>query len=896
MPLFFSKSISSQFLLASIFAVLATQTACPTPQSDLGESCDRAFCKAGLVCSSERICVDPDTQIDPDAGVDDPDAGDGGNPDTPVSCEIDGDCADNQVCDNGLCTEVCLSDEDCPGIGGIALATCVDGVCKQRCLGDATCLGGGICEANVCVDPQCATDEECADVGTAFCDGGRCTLFTPCQVDAECFDADFFCNAEVGRCEERPLCLIDNECASTELCRNNHCRPAKTCNDDAGCDADEECIVGRCVDAPECRSNQDCGGNARCSVGRCEEIDNGLPNANACVLSTPWGLCETASAAHQACHAVLFVGERMPIHAQEYDNTQNPFLGNSIIRIQQESDTLNLIDESNQAVDGNNPIQTRLNVATLTGAALLETAITQITDQLPTVSCGSPNGIPSSTLTIDVIDPSLHDGTTVLVIDATTGAPIPFATVLTETLAGQTSEVIADQKGMALLPESIDEVWAFIGARADDKRGTVVAQVPATGGVRIALQNQQETLVESGAGATNQPVHAYRANIVSTGDEVGPVGVGLALPAVSSIYQANVDTLFGGSVTNNVEIPVLGSIPIPLRQSMTLETSLPVVGNQVVRATASGITAQDRGALLVYEVRFEQNFLLNFALGATGTGALLDLATNAQGMDADIATLGRVNAVVLDAAGADGITAEPPSFSPTRLPAERVAVQIGIPPADADPRIFAVFGLATTGMGFVPTGLGTLTGSTDFDAIFEQSRVVAPDAALASAVRQAVFVAVLNDPNRQTRIFYDAAGFTGNMQVGEFLTVPDTFSLTQVGNEVVIQGSSIVDADGYRAVVDTLQGTWSLDFASTDFALAGGQTRIRLPRFVIDAQNAATSNLQSMQAADLGKNIDQSAATENIRNAWLSLYQAGGLLWNGVEIPARAISSIQAAE
>ncbi len=82
-----------------------------------------------------------------------------GCPVPPVpECAGDADCAEGQVCENGVCT-------DAPA---------------PECETDADCAEGQVCEGGVCTDapaPECETDADCAE-GQA-CEDGACVEGSP---------------------------------------------------------------------------------------------------------------------------------------------------------------------------------------------------------------------------------------------------------------------------------------------------------------------------------------------------------------------------------------------------------------------------------------------------------------------------------------------------------------------------------------------------------------------------------------------------------------------------------------------------------------------------------------------------------------------------------------------
>lgn len=109
-------------------------------------------------------------------------------------CEVDTDCAPDELCVDGECV---------PDVG---------------CTSDADCGDGQQCLDNVCVDaPQCATNTDCP--AGEVCLGGACEPFDGCLTDEEC-GPDASCLA--GECVSE-LCRGAEDCAAGEFCDGGIC-------------------------------------------------------------------------------------------------------------------------------------------------------------------------------------------------------------------------------------------------------------------------------------------------------------------------------------------------------------------------------------------------------------------------------------------------------------------------------------------------------------------------------------------------------------------------------------------------------------------------------------------------------------------------------------------------
>jgi hypothetical protein len=109
-------------------------------------------------------------------------------------CEKDADCATSGMstgakCAEGVCTEACHQDENCP-----LLHTCQDGMCVETgCKSDRECAFIMKNQLATCVDQKCevpcTSDAECTGdaetKGFEVCELGKC-VFVGCESDSEC--------------------------------------------------------------------------------------------------------------------------------------------------------------------------------------------------------------------------------------------------------------------------------------------------------------------------------------------------------------------------------------------------------------------------------------------------------------------------------------------------------------------------------------------------------------------------------------------------------------------------------------------------------------------------------------------------------------------------------------
>lgn len=758
--------------LFALLAVVALAGGCH-PFAAAGEACTDAPCAAGLVCQ-EGVCKEPvppppdpeACEVDGDCVLNGSDDGracvegrcawslcgsdgdcgarvcDRGTCAERAPCGDDGDCGEGEVCEANACRSACRGDGECGGF-----SACDAGHCRQRCFFDLMCLGD-ICEDGLCREAECALDEDCEGDGYFFCDVGRCTSYLPCDDDADCFDPDYRCN-ELGRCEERPACRVDAECGADALCLGGRCRPTTACADDTACDTDEECVAGRCVEPPGCRQSADCPMGEVCVDGACSAPE--AADVDAIVVGTPLGDCDAGGAG--ACTLVLFEGESLALSTAAFSEGGEPAFA--------------LLEAASTAPAAVSVVEEglgRLHLeATQAGSAHFEIT--------------APSGETHSALEVVVL-PAVTAGLGVLVVDQATGAPVAGAAVVAGLQAAT-----ADGQGLALFPTfPVVPGDLLVTARADE-RGVALLGAPPSGALRFLLPSVAPTEPAVAAGFT--------ARVLSSGDETGPVGLGLALPGLGSVEDASLAALLGPPFTGSVELPLLGALPVALPAAATLEASLPVLGAQVVRERAFSTTSGGRRGALAYEGRFPESTLFGLLGGAAATDLALNLAAEAEGMDALAVHAGALAALplVVDGDTSDGFSdvdndgdvdelvpdfASMPELeiTPQRLPRERVGLVTGGLPAGARARAFVAAGLALPGYGFAPTGVGAISPPTEGLAPAQVKVVPPSSSALANAARAVVVEALFDDPSLSSRLFFRGAAFSSALDLGPLLQPP----------------------------------------------------------------------------------------------------------------------------
>lgn len=230
-------------------------------------------------------------------GPDPTDSG-GGETTGPVGPPMCTDCAADQVCVQGSCTDVpsmcpcpvetyCNLAENKCVIGCTSDAECDEGricdaakrECFYGCRDDAGCYDGQICEDLSCI-AGCRDDDGC-DTPGHICDAmmcrpgcytdDDCPLEQLCDTDKkECYAG---CNG-IENCGEGKICksgvcqvgCLDNSwCPQGEICKADQCTPG--CADSSECGAGKACLDGKCVDG--CKVDDECAFGQVCINTKC---------------------------------------------------------------------------------------------------------------------------------------------------------------------------------------------------------------------------------------------------------------------------------------------------------------------------------------------------------------------------------------------------------------------------------------------------------------------------------------------------------------------------------------------------------------------------------------------------------------------------------------------------
>ncbi|MBW1807549.1 MAG: hypothetical protein JRJ87_05095 [Deltaproteobacteria bacterium] len=222
---------------------------------------------------------------------------DGGNL---YACKIDAECGPAEYCYRGHCLPVavtCNGDGDCP-----LDEICDLGICKPPCFTKDDCASGEYCASGHCLlgcsqDADCAADETC-DQSLHKCRRAECQSDQDCPAGERC---------SAGTCIEAE-CSIDQDCPAGERCNFGTC--VSVCSGDQDCPLGENCVEGVCV-SPLCETDEDCSPGLKCRAGECVECldDDDCDSSHYCTLNNECLECGDADPDHCGEECLLCEGE-----------------------------------------------------------------------------------------------------------------------------------------------------------------------------------------------------------------------------------------------------------------------------------------------------------------------------------------------------------------------------------------------------------------------------------------------------------------------------------------------------------------------------------------------------------------------------------------------------------
>jgi hypothetical protein len=202
--------------------------------------------------------------------------------DEPQPCSTSDDCRGGELCDDGVCLEVCSDDNDCDSAvfatcdlergrcvecvdSGQCASTeaCIDQRCVFFCDDNSDCRGGEVCaiDTGACRAAECVDDDGCR--GGFLCDNGVCVSILPIVCEANSVSCD---GNSVATCNIDGTGFDQVACNDDEACIDGACAAVVCVANDFGCDNDTTAWVcdssGTQRDLLACRADQYCDDGA----------------------------------------------------------------------------------------------------------------------------------------------------------------------------------------------------------------------------------------------------------------------------------------------------------------------------------------------------------------------------------------------------------------------------------------------------------------------------------------------------------------------------------------------------------------------------------------------------------------------------------------------------------
>ena len=242
------------------------------------------------------------------------------------TCQIDGDCNDNNTCTTDTCvagtcvfTPIagcsntgCASAADCNDNNACTTDTCVANACVHTAVpgcGNTNCTGAADCnDGNACTTDTCVAGS-CVHTAVPGCGG------TGCVANSDCNDGNT-CTTDAcqnGSCVHTAIpgcggtgCVADSDCNDGNACTNDHCdvtthacifsaaANGTACDDGNVCTVNDVCQGGACIGTlnPNCGGACSNGSTQACYTGPAGTSGIGACHAGIQTCSAgAWGAC-----------------------------------------------------------------------------------------------------------------------------------------------------------------------------------------------------------------------------------------------------------------------------------------------------------------------------------------------------------------------------------------------------------------------------------------------------------------------------------------------------------------------------------------------------------------------------------------------------------------------------
>lgn len=632
---------------------------------------DGGACPTGLYCV-EGVCTPPE-EVTCNDDQDCPEEGQRCVASAcviPTPCSTSAECPESLRCIRGACDDPCTTADECGQPAAFYRCDEPTGECQQRCLQSGQCPEQQICQQGLCVPAECQSDADCDLAANEACEGeedghGQCLEFTPCGAQGEC-PLGTTCNPTTQRCDPLPGCRTDRDCAAGEYCDRGYCEATTTCATDP-CPEGQSCVAEVCVPFT-CRGPADCTVPGElCLSGRCQVP----PNPDFVVevrIITPAGTVRPGTTYTFVALALDQAGRVVP--GVNFDWTTT-------------SSAVATIDASGVATGGPTPGTTQIRASVDTAAGRITSAPVALRNLAP---------LPAGRARITVVR-------------ASTGAPISGAAVEIHGPGAFTQAGTTNTQGQVELTGVPNGALTVTAGHADYDYLTIIGVT----GRDLLLPLSAATRPDRVAGARG----TVDLSLVST---QGAISASLSGASFASpLLGYEVGRLFGEELFQ-VEVPMLGPIPIPAANTLSAELMgfpLDLKDTWYVRADAgnralfsfggkielgpNGLDPTNLGNVLTAILPFYQRF--DHAVRPFVPLLALPLAADTPDVDGD----GDTSELAPDWAGFGAFAMTP--ATPQNLRYELAVDNLPFVSGGNANTLVVVAGVVLPGLGFVPLGL-----------------------------------------------------------------------------------------------------------------------------------------------------------------------------------------------